>query len=88
MKKLCNFIDVDKHVSDKKTFKDALFLSEKQIGGRTLSHQFSASKWAEVSLSYKYKRETIPSIFFHLFQQFFKFKMYQVNDCLITSLTF
>jgi hypothetical protein len=54
-----------------------------------LTRQFSTSKWAEVTLSYNYKREKkILSVFFHLFQQFIKFKLYQVNDHLIIPLTF
>jgi hypothetical protein len=45
-------MDVGKHDSDKKTFQDSLFISEKQIEGQTLNYQFSASKWTKVVLSY------------------------------------
>lgn len=69
-----------------KTFQDSLVISEKQIEGQTWNHQFSASKWDKVVLSYNYKEETIFSILFRLFQQFVK--QYQVDDYLITALTF
>jgi hypothetical protein len=75
-------------IEQKRFFQDSPSMSQKRIGEETWNHQFSASKWAKAVLSYIYKRETILRIFFHLFHHFINFKLYQVHDYFITSLTF